>query len=103
MHESDINNRICPGCFTKNYKLLKQRSAASVANEAPRGRVDQGTKRGRDIISKLSRKVVHAQDRVQARAVDGLASLCAVVQEEIEDAMEGKSISFRILLCSSSS
>ena len=65
--------------------------------------MDQGTKRGRDIISKLSRKVVHAQDRVQARAVDGLGSLCAVVQEEIEDAMEGKSISFRILLCSSSS
>lgn len=95
MHESDVNNRICSNCFTKNYKLLKQRSAATVANDARKEIAHQGTKRGRDIISKIARKDVNKQGRT--RAADGLASLCAVVQEEIEDAMEGKSISFRVL------
>jgi hypothetical protein len=86
VHESDINNRICPRCDKKNYKLLKQRSAATVANDARKEIAHQGTKRGRDVISKMSRKVVHKQQK----ETDGLASLCAVVQEEIEDAMEGK-------------
>ena len=89
IHESDVNNRICKACYEKNYKLLKHRSAATVADDAHKEIAHQGTKRGQDIISKMSRKVVNKQSRT--RAVDGLASLCAVVQEEIEDAMEGKS------------
>lgn len=101
IHESEINNRICKACYEKNYKLLKQQSVATVANDARKEIAHQGTKRGRDIISKMARKDVQKQSRT--RPVDGLASLCAVVQEEIEEAMEGKSISFRILLCSSSS
>jgi len=88
IHESDINNRICKACYEKNYKLLKQQSAATVAINARKETAQQGTKRGRDIISKMSRKVVHKQGRTPA--VDGLASLCAVAQEEIEDAIEGK-------------
>ena len=88
MNDSDVNNRICKACYEKNYKLLKQRSAATVANDARKEIAHQGTKRGRDIISKMSQKDVNKQGRT--RAADGLASLCAVVQEEIEDAMEGK-------------
>jgi hypothetical protein len=83
-------------CYEKNYKLLKQQSAATVANDARKEIAHQGTKRGRDIISKMARKDVHKQSRT--RPVDGLASLCAVVQEEIEEAMEGKSISFRFVV-----
>jgi ribosomal protein L37E len=84
VHESDINNQICPRCDKKNYKLLKQRSAASGANDVPRRRANQGTKRARDFASK------DIQKQSRTRPVDGLASLCAVVQEELDNAVEGK-------------
>ena len=85
IHESDINNRICPKCDKKNYKLLKQRSAASGANEVQRGRVDQGTKRARDIVSKMARKVLPKQQQ----AADNLASLYGAALEDMDD-VEGK-------------
>lgn len=85
VHESDVNNRICLSCYQKNYKLLKQRSAMTIANEAPRGRVDQGTKRSRDIISKMARNVVPKQQQ----AADGLTSLYGAAIEEMDD-VKGK-------------
>jgi ribosomal protein S1 len=85
VHESDINNRICKACYEKNYKLLKQRLAMTVANDAREERANQGTKRARDIVSKMSRNVV----RKQQQAADGLASLYGAAIEEMDD-VEGK-------------
>lgn len=42
MHESDVNNRVCKACYEKNYKLLKQQSAAVVANDASKEIARQG-------------------------------------------------------------
>ena len=80
-HESEVNNRICKACYTKNLKLLKQRSL----NNVPQERVELGNKRARDVGSQMTQKVAE-----QRQATDGLTSLFAAAHDEEVDDVEGK-------------